>query len=72
MSLLLLYGDCIMQSTNSLCLIKEFHREIAICRMKTPIGFTLRRQFCDGPAADLPANIRFDGIDHTKVSFTQE
>lgn len=39
--------------------------------MKTLLGFTLRRQLCGGPTADLPANIRFDGLDHTKVSTTQ-
>lgn len=49
----------------------EFRREIEICLMKTLLGFTLRRQLCGGPTADLPANIRFDGLDHTKVSTTQ-
>ena len=42
LSLLLLHGNWMMQSTNSLCLIYSFRCEIAICLMKTPLGFPLR------------------------------
>ena len=49
----------------------EFYQEISVCFMKTPLGLTLQHQICEGPTADLPAKICFDGVDHTKVSTTQ-
>ena len=48
-----------------------FRREITICFMKTPSGFTLLRQPCLRSTFDLPVNIGFDGNDHTKVLITQ-
>ena len=49
----------------------ELRHENMICVMKAPLGFMLRGKLCGCSAAGLPANIRFDGIDHAKFLTTQ-
>ena len=47
-----------------------FRREIALCLRKTPTGF-LRSQVTGGRVPHLRSSLRFDGVDHTKVTCTQ-
>ena len=47
-----------------------FRRKIALCLLKTPTEF-LRSQVTGGRVPHLPSSLRFDGVDHTKVTCTQ-
>ena len=47
----------------------EFQHEIAICLLKSPID--VREKNTGGAIANLPSNLRYDSVDHFKVSATQ-
>ena len=47
----------------------EFRREITICLLKSPMD--VRKKTTGGAIANLPIDLRYDSVDHFKVSTTQ-
>ena len=47
----------------------EFRRGIAICLRKSPMD--VRKKTTGGAIANLPSDLRYDSVDHFKVSTTQ-